>query len=265
MPTHATGTHDQWLAVRLEPLGARAAASRLPVGVTRDVRRESLAWMSGARLTRHADAAAHAGIGPSHTSYDMPVRHFLVGAALLAIGSRALPAQQVTPVFGISAGSLSIESASAARSQVGDRSYGLQLDAGALVKRHLYLGIDVGGQFLDDHAQFTQNTTGGKMKSSASVTYLSAIAGARTGALPVVPLALGLNVGASATISRRSIDQCADCQVDKLDIPGGAFVEPALLLGRRRVRVRMADRVYLAGDGMRSVMSLGAELQLGRR
>jgi hypothetical protein len=200
----------------------------------------------------------------------MYARHFLVGA-LLAIGPRALtaqqvapaapPARQVAPVLGFTVGSLSIESASAARSHVGGRSYGLQLDGGVLVKRHLYFGVDIGGQFLDDSAQFTQNTTGGKMKSSASVTYFSGIVGARTGILPVVPAALGLNVGASATLSRRSIDNCTDCQVDKLDIPGGAFVEPTLLLGRRDLRLRMSDRVYLTGDGMRSVVSLGGDWQ----
>ena len=192
-------------------------------------------------------------------------RHFLVGAALLAIGARALPAQKATPVFGLSVGSLSIESASATRSQVGDRSYGLQLDAGVLVKRHLYFGVDLGGQFLRDQAQFTQNTTGGEKKSTANVTYFSGIAGARTGTLAVIPASLGVNVGASATMSRRSIDNCSDCQVDKLDIPGGAFVEPTLLLGRRNARLRVSDRVYLGGDGMRSVISVGADLQLRKR
>jgi len=192
-------------------------------------------------------------------------RHLFVGAVLLAIGARALPAQQVTPVLGFTVGSLSIESASATRSQVGDRSYGVQFDVGALVKRHLYFGVDLGGQFLDDHAQFTQTTTGGNKRSTANVTYLSAMAGARTGTFPVVPVALGLNVGASKTMSRRSIDNCTDCQVDKLDIPGGAFVEPTLLLGRGNMRLRMSDRVYVSGDGMRSVIALGADLQLRKR
>ena len=192
-----------------------------------------------------------------------------VGAALLAIGAQALPAQQiapatgaerkVAPVMGFTIGSLAIESASAANSQVGDRSYGIQLDGGVLVKRHFYFGVDIGGQFLDDKAQFTQNTTGGERKSTAAVTYFSAMAGARTGILPVVPMSFGLNLGASATVSRRSIDDCVDCQVDKLDIPGGAFVEPTLLLGRRSLRLRVSDRVYLGGDGMRSVISVGGD------
>jgi hypothetical protein len=66
-------------------------------------------------------------------------------------------------------------------------------------------------------------------------------------------------------MSRRSIDNCTDCQVDKLDIPGGAFVEPALLLGGRNARLRVSDRVYLGGDGMRNVISVGADLQLRKR
>jgi hypothetical protein len=195
----------------------------------------------------------------------MQGRHVLVGLTLLTIGARVLPAQRATPVFGVSVGALSMESATAAREQVGDRSYGLQLDAGMLVKRHLYLGIDLGGQFLDDEAEFTQNTTGGEMQSTASVTYLSAMVGARTGALPVVPLGLGLNVGTSVTMTRRSIDECEDCRVDKLDIPGGAFVEPTLSLGRRRARFRASSRLYLGGEGMRTVLSVGADLHPGRR
>lgn len=200
----------------------------------------------------------------------MHARHFFVGAAVLAIGARALPAQQIAlaqperqiaPVMGFTIGSMSIDPASATSAQVGDRSYGLQFDIGMLVKRHLYLGADIGGQFLDDNAQFTQNTTGGKMKSTASVTYFSAMAGARTGTLPAVPLSLALNLGASATMSRRSIDNCDDCHVDKLEIPGGAFVEPTLMLGRRSLRLRVSDRVYLGGDGMRSVISLGGDWQ----
>src|SRR6476661_8228757 len=149
-------------------------------------------------------------------------------------------ARRTVPVFGISVGSMSIEPGSAASSQVGERSYGLQLDAGALVARHFYFGMDVGGQFLDDHAQFTQNTTGGEMKSTANVTYVSAIIGGRTGALG--PMALGLNVGASAS-----------------------FVEPMACSVRANARLRMTARVYLAGDGMRNVMSRGAELLLQKR
>jgi len=189
----------------------------------------------------------------------MHVRHVLVGLTLLTFGARVLPAQRTTPVLGLTVGTLSMESATAARERVGDRSYVLQLDLGVLVKRHLYLGVDLGGQFLDDQAEFTQNTTGGEKQSSASVTYFSAMIGARTGVAPLVPLALGLNAGASATMTHRGIEQCADCRADELEIPGGVFVEPTLLLGRRRARLRASGRLYLGGDGMRRMYSVGVD------
>ena len=193
----------------------------------------------------------------------MRFSHIFAAAVLLAAGAQPLFAQQherrFTPEFGLSVSTMAIESAAATRSEIGDRSYGLQIDAGVLMKRHFYFGVDLGGQFLDDHAQFTQSTTGGEMKSTASVTYLSALTGVRTGVLNAVPLALALNVGASATMSRRSIDNCSDCDVDKLDVPGGAFVEPVLVLGRRTVRFRMSNRVYLGGEGMLNVVSVGAD------
>ena len=217
----------------------------------------------------------------------MKGRLFLTALALVAGDAGALSAQQTvatpataaqstTPqitapqggqrvfVLGLGAGSMSIGSAAATASQVGERSYGLQIDAGLLMARHFYFGADIGGQFLNDKAQFTQNTTAGEMKSSASVTYFSAVVGMRA-PLGATPLAVGVNGGYSLATTRRSIDNCVDCQVDKLHIPGGAFVEPLLLLGRGSARLRMSDRMYVAGDGMRSVISLGAELQPRRK
>ena len=182
----------------------------------------------------------------------------------LALAATATDAQQVThaprtvvPTLGFSVGSLAIDPDAASQSSVGDHAWGIQLDGGVVVHDYFQLGVDVGGQFLDDKAQFTQNTTGGEMKSSASVTYFSALAGLRSGKLG--PLALALNVGASATVGRRSIDNCSDCHVDKLTIPGGAFAEPTVLLGRNGHYLRVTDRVYFSGDGMRSVISLGGQ------
>jgi hypothetical protein len=195
-------------------------------------------------------------------------RHLFCLAALLAAGAQQLQAQQakrVTPVFGFNVGAMAIESETAAASQVGDRSFGVQLDGGVLLNRFFYLGADFGGQLLDDKAQFEQNTTGGERESTANVTYLSAIAGVRTGTPRVVPVALALNVGYSATMSRRSIDQCIDCRVDKLKIPGGGFVEPTLLVGRRNARFRASDRVYLDGKGMQNIISVGVDYQYKKK
>ena len=200
----------------------------------------------------------------------MQVRH-LAALALLALAARAAGAQatpkthSVVPTVGFSVGALAIDPDAAASSSVGDHAFGIQLDGGVVVRNHFLFGIDIGGQFLDDHAQFTQNTTGGNMKSSASVTYFSASTGFRTGIPASFPLGLALNLGASATVGRRSIDNCVDCQVDKLKIPGGGFVEPTLLLRVRKFMIRASDRVYLGGSGMRSVISAGMQFDLHRR
>ena len=198
----------------------------------------------------------------------MRVRQVLSIAALLAAGSQQLQAQQATPkqwVFGFSVGSMAIEPTTAAASQVGDRSWGLQLDGGVLLNRFFYLGADLGGQFLDDKASFTQNTTAGEKKSTANVTYLSAVAGLRSRTLPAVPVALGVNAGFSGAMAKRSIDNCVDCNVDELKIPGGAFVEPTVLLGRKFAKVRLTGRYYLSGDGMRNVISAGVDFQPKRK
>ena len=180
----------------------------------------------------------------------------VIGSAVHA-QSGVTPERIVVPTFGFSVGSVSIDPTRAAAAEVGERAWGLQLDAGVAVKRYITFGVDLGTQFLNDHAQFTQNTTGGEMKSTASVTYLSASTGLQTGALG--PFRLGVALGGSTSFGRRSIDNCSDCQVDKLSIPGGAFAEPALLIAVRKFHVRVTDRIYSGGDGMRNVMSVGAQ------
>ena len=196
----------------------------------------------------------------------------LVATALLALPTRALLAQAATPTnrnvvptVGFSVGTMAIDPDAAATSSVGDRAWGLQLDGGVVVHRHLVFQADIGGQFLDDQAQFTQATTGGNKKSSASVTYFSASTGFRTGIPASFPLGFALNLGASATVSNRAIDNCSDCHVDKLKIPGGGFVEPVLLVRVHNFMLRGSDRVYLGATGMQSVISMGMQFDLNKR
>ena len=198
----------------------------------------------------------------------MQIRH-LAAAALLVLPAHALLAQaasttrpDVVPTFGFSIGSGSIHPDAAAASQVGDRALGLQLDGGVVIRKHLVFQADLGGLILDDKAQFTQATTGGNRKSSSNVTYLSASTGFRTGIPAAFPLGFALNLGGSVTMTRRSIDNCVDCHVDKMKIPGGGFVEPMLLVRAGRFMIRAADRVYLGGNGMKSVISAGMQFDL---
>jgi hypothetical protein len=201
----------------------------------------------------------------------MQIRH-LAAAALLALPATSLLAQApaaaartVVPTLGFSVGSMSIDPDAAASSNVGERSWGLQLDGGVVVHKYLVFQGDLGGQFLDDHADFTQSTTGGNKKSSANVTYLSASTGLRTPIAASFPVGLAVNLGGSATMTRRSIDNCVDCHVDKLTIPGGGFVEPMLLVRVRSFMIRAADRMYLGGKGMQSVMSVGMQYDVVKR
>jgi len=201
----------------------------------------------------------------------MHLRH-LAAAALLVIPAQSLFAQSVpsksrdvVPTFGFSLGTLAINPDAAASSYVGERAWGVQFDGGVVVRKHLVFLADFGGQILDDKAQFTQATTGGNRKSSSNVTYLSAMTGFRTGIPSALPIGLAFNVGATATMTRRSIDNCVDCHVDKLSIPGGGFVEPMVLLRVKTFMIRASDRVYLGGDGMQNVISAGMQFDFNKR
>lgn len=201
-------------------------------------------------------------------------------AALLAAAPATLRAQ-VTPTpapapapvaraaakpfsFGLALTSMAIDPAAANAARVHNQTVGLQIDAGYVFAHLFYVGIDLGPQMLKDHASFTQATTAGDMTSTASEMYFSAIAGPRTPAFTVVPGrwsgVLSLLGGVSATSGKRSIDKCVDCMTDNINIPGGAFAQPTLLVGGDGARLRLAHRQYLTGNGIRFVSSLGVEL-----
>lgn len=190
----------------------------------------------------------------------MRTRLYSTIAALVVLAAPAISGAQspITPSFGFGIGVMSIDGTTAANSQVGDQAWGIHLDGGITLKRFVFLGADLGGQFLDDKAQFTQNTTGGEKESTANVTYFSALLGLRSPTVPGVPVRVGVNGGYSGTMTRRSIDNCVDCRVDKLKIPGGAFVEPTLLVGGRSLKLRVSDRIY-TGDGMKNMILVAGE------
>ena len=199
----------------------------------------------------------------------MQIRHLAAAAIIalpahVALAQAAAPAttRNVVPTFGFSVGTLAIDSDAAAASSVGDRSYGLQFDGGVVIHKYFVIQGDIGGQFLDDKAQFTQATTGGNKKSTSNVTYFSASTGFRTPMPASFPVGLALNLGGSATMTRRSIDNCVDCHVDKMSIPGGGFVEPMLLVRAGKFMLRASDRVYLGGNGMKSLISAGMQFDL---
>jgi hypothetical protein len=197
------------------------------------------------------------------------IRPLCLAALLVVTTGTLLSAQDTTTtrkpfVFGMTGNAMSIDATTAGTQLVGTRSWGMQFDGGLLLKRYFYLGLDFGPQFLSDKATFTQTTTGGTKSSGAMLVYFSAVAGPRTRPFQLVPgvapIALGLYGGVSATAAERSIDNCLDCRMDKMTIPGGAFVQPTMVFGDGVTRVRISDRAFVNGTGIQSVISAGMEL-----
>ena len=189
----------------------------------------------------------------------------LVAPATAHAQSTSAPTRNVVPTLGFSVGTLAMNPDAATRASVGERAWGLQLDGGIVVHKHLLFSADMGGQMLHDNLAFTQLTNVGNRKSTASVTYFSASTGFRTGVPVAFPVGLALNLGASGTMTRRSIDNCVDCHVEKMKIPGGGFVEPVLLVRVKTFMLRATDRVYLGGNGMQSVISAGMQYDIPQR
>jgi hypothetical protein len=167
-------------------------------------------------------------------------------------------------VFGMTANAMSINSAVATQQMVKPTSFGMQIDLGVTFARFLFAGIDLGPQMLRDQGSFTQTTTAGDMNSSADLLYYSAMAGVRSPSvrmLPFIPAtSFGLYGGGSGTKGKRSIDKCVDCYSEDITIAGGSFVQPTLVFGEGKARMRVSDRYFTGGKGIRSVYSLGLEL-----
>ncbi|MDB4885483.1 MAG: hypothetical protein JWN79_921 [Gemmatimonadetes bacterium] len=206
-----------------------------------------------------------------------PLLSLLALAIVVAPGASAQtavqPAVQPAPpapaapkpyIVGLTANTMSIAPTVAAGQMVGARSYGMQFDAGVTFARYLFAGADFGLQFLKDRAGFTQATTAGDMSSTATLVYVSAMAGAKTASVRIIPglaaTSLGVYGGASKTSGQRSIDKCSNCTTEDITVAGGPFVQPTLVFGEGAMRWRVSDRVYMGDKGIRSVISLGIEL-----
>jgi hypothetical protein len=127
---------------------------------------------------------------------------------------------------------------------VGSRGWGLSFDFAATLQGILIGGADLGAAWVGDDSSFTQSTTGGQKKSSTAAFFASVYGGVRTPAFPlsedkVMRSVVGVTFGASSWSGVRSIDSCVDCRSDKLDIDGGSYVEPFVLIGKRNTEDRL--------------------------
>ena len=109
---------------------------------------------------------------------------------------------------------------------------GFELGLGSIFYRYFSIGGDIGIDYFEDEKEFTQMTTGGERESTIIVPYASLLAGLKT---PLILFSenskgrfgFGINAGRTWVFNaRRTIDNCADCYEEELDIDAGYFIEP---------------------------------------
>lgn len=162
----------------------------------------------------------------------------------------AQPASKVNSVgwfgdFGLV--SSQVDSTTADEARIGSRGIGLMMGFGMHIKGIVVGGVQLEGQWVSDKDQFTNATTGGTKKSGTSIYDLSVFGGLRTpflGDKDKAGVRLGVNYGKSWFGGRRGIGNCINCDEEGLNIGGGSYYEPIVIIGKRNVGCSVSYRVY---------------------
>jgi len=116
----------------------------------------------------------------------------------------------------------------------------MQLSFNPRLHRRILLGLDFAFEAFSDKEKFSQATTGGQRSSRVGMLYGSVAAGLVSP--PLSRFELALSVGSDWVAGKRSIENCVDCHSEDLDLHGGLFLEPLILMGlggRQNVRVSL--------------------------
>lgn len=108
------------------------------------------------------------------------------------------------------------------------------------------------GSFADDRS-FSQNTTAGRMESSASAIFASISAGVRTPRLILhkwFALTAGADVGAATIGVTRKIENCVDCSTDDVSMRAGTYYDFRLAGGPASRGPKDWSHIRLAGVGV---------------
>ncbi len=161
--------------------------------------------------------------------------------------------------FGAGLSTALVKSAPAEIQGISKHSFGFVLSSGAWWHRILALRLDGGVEIFGDKRKFRQMTTGGEKSSSVTFFYGSLAAGLFTPPLRLeqkphgARLALGLNLGTDWTGGQRTIEDCADCHEEDLDLNAGLYFEPALQLRVSRVSgLDLAFRFYQSDSDLQN-------------
>lgn len=117
---------------------------------------------------------------------------------------------------------------------VGDGFGWLGLGLNAIIYNYMIVGTEIGWDRPEDNAEFTNNTTSGKMTSGITLWSSALFAGLK---IPEVYLSedyssyifANMNFGIMwAYFEKREIENCLDCDSEELNIDGGLFINPEI-------------------------------------
>jgi len=202
------------------------------------------------------------------------MRLFKILAVLVGVlvsGGRAAAAQQA-PLErwgGLELFTGSLDADAAETQGTADRMWGAQFNFGITAYRVLNLGVDAGIVGIRDRRPFTENTTAGERESAVGGVLGSLVAGLNTPSLALAPgraadLRLGVNVGYTLIGADRSIDRCLDCNLERVRIHAGEFVEPALQLFHGKGGLSARYRMYRARADVRNALMIGYTFRAGK-
>lgn len=158
------------------------------------------------------------------------------GALLVGLlGLFATPAAHAQPRWGVdlSLGLYNLNAETATPQGIGSHAFGVGLGAHLLPQK--YIRLDAGMLFLvpGDHESFTVTVIdeyGNVSERTASAIGVG-LFGEAGAVLPFGDIVRGeLNLGIMGVWADRSVANCADCPHQKLDVPGGAYIKPRLLV-----------------------------------
>jgi len=152
-----------------------------------------------------------------------------------------------------------IESGAADQARIGSRGIGGLMGFGVHLKDVVVIGASGEYQYVKDNDPFGNDTTGGYMTSSTGLYDFSFYGGLRTPFLGNATGArLGVNVGRSWFGGRRSIGNCIDCDEESLNVGGGMYYEPLIIIGKRHgMNFSASYRIYGKDSDVRNMLTVG--------
>jgi hypothetical protein len=188
---------------------------------------------------------------------------FCVSVMFLLVSVAGAQSAPKSPAGGVFADltlvSSQVDSGAAGQARIGSRGYGGLLGFGVHLKGIVVAGASGEYQYVKDKDPFGNDTTGGYKTSSTGLYDFSIFGGLRTPFLGKTSgIRLGVNAGRSWFGGRRSIGNCIDCDEEGLNVGGGTYFEPLILIGKRQgLNFSASYRIYGKDSDVRNMFTVG--------